>query len=122
MEPDNTENTIRRIYARSRRQVMDWSLVLASQAIESEILRDEHGWNLSVAASDYERAEKAIDLYRTENRGWNWKQNLPGSRLIFHWGSVFWVIAILWLYFWSAGDRKLVEQGIMNNREVSNAE
>ena len=122
MQADNTENAFRAIYARSRRQVMDWSLVLASQHIESEILRDERGWNLSVTNADYERACQAIDLYRIENRGWNWKQKLPVSGLVFHWGSVFWVIAILWLSFWSTGDKKLVEEGLMNNRAVAAGE
>ena len=44
------------IPARSRREVMDWSLVLASQEIEAMIVRTEAGWGLAVEERDYERA------------------------------------------------------------------
>ncbi len=123
MSQDNTEIPVCSLRARSRRQVMDWSLVLASQGIAASILRDDVGWHLAVAESDYERARQTIELYKNENRGWNWKQKLPVSGLVFHWGSVFWVIAILWLYFWSTSHGKVfVEQGSMNNRAVANGE
>lgn len=81
------EPSIRQIPTRSKRQAMDWSLVLASQEIETTITREE-GWALLVAEEDFDRAQTAIELYRRENRGWNWRHNLPGTGLIFHWGSV----------------------------------
>ncbi|MFN7138838.1 MAG: hypothetical protein ACK4UN_05830 [Limisphaerales bacterium] len=83
MQPDNLEPATKRITARSKRQVMDWSLVLASQGIQSEILNEEERWELAVTAADYDRALQSIKLYRAENRGWRWQQKLPGSDLLF---------------------------------------
>ncbi|MBA4147994.1 MAG: rhomboid family intramembrane serine protease [Verrucomicrobia bacterium] len=120
MQPDNLEPTLKRISARSKRQVMDWSLVLASQGIETHILNEEDGWQLAVAESDHDRALQSIKLYRAENRGWKWRQKLPGSDLLFHWGSSFWAVAIIWLYLWSAGSREAA--GLMNNKAVSEGE
>jgi len=46
----------RRIPAPTRRQAMDWSLVLTSQGIEHGLDRDEAaGWTLTVAETDYEQ-------------------------------------------------------------------
>ena len=102
---------------------MDWSLVLISQGIAAEILRDENGWNLSVSEADHERARQAIELYRVENRGWKWKQQLPVSGLIFHWGSIFWAFAMLWLYYWTGGGNGSHESiGIMSSRGVASGE
>lgn len=78
---------LKEIPARNRRQAMDWSLVLASQEIETTISREEN-WALLVAEQDYERAIASIKLYQHENRGWNWRQKVPGTSLIFHWGSL----------------------------------
>jgi rhomboid protease GluP len=116
---DNLENSIRRIPARSHRQVMDWSLALASQGIEATISKDE-GWSLIVTETDFAKAIETITQYKRENRGWNWRQPLPGSGLLFHWGSIFWCFCILWIYFWSA-DRLQQLQSIafMDNRAVA---
>ncbi|MEO7298158.1 MAG: rhomboid family intramembrane serine protease [Verrucomicrobiota bacterium] len=84
---DNMEPLLREIPARTKRQVMDWSLVLASQEIETTISREE-SWGLLVAGVDYERAVAAIAQYQKENRGWNWRQKVPGTTLIFHWGGL----------------------------------
>ena len=67
-----------RIAVRSRRQAMDWSLVLVSQGIESAIEYSEEGagWGLVVASPDYSRALGAIRLYRLENRRWPWRRRL----------------------------------------------
>ncbi|HEX4120127.1 MAG TPA: rhomboid family intramembrane serine protease [Verrucomicrobiae bacterium] len=90
-----------KISARSKRQVMDWGLVLASQGIEAILNHSESGWELIVEARDFERAEEVIRQYQIENRGWRWKQPLPGSGLVFHWGSLGWVAAIGAVYYWS---------------------
>src|SRR5688572_11021780 len=68
------------IVAFSRRQAMDWSLVLASQGIESTIdhAQDRDRWLLLVEPHELERARESIRLYRAENRGWSWRQELPG--------------------------------------------
>jgi membrane associated rhomboid family serine protease len=89
------------IYARSRRQVMDWGLALTSQGIESAIVRDLDNWALSVDPRDYDRANAVIKQYVAENRGWKWQQALPGSGLFFHWGSLLWALAVGAIYFWS---------------------
>lgn len=117
MNPDNPENNIRRISAESQQQVMDWSLVLASQVIEATILNDETGWALIVEESDYEKAAQAIALYQAENRFWRWRQRLPGSNLIFHWGSLLWCLGIIWIYFWSQ-DGALELAGVMDSQAV----
>jgi rhomboid protease GluP len=95
----NSEPTF--IRARSRRQVMDWGLVLASQGIDAAIVREEDTWALAVAPHEYERAIKAVDLYVAENRGWKWQHSLPGSGLLFHGGSLLWALAVGAIYYWS---------------------
>ncbi|MGZ5568133.1 MAG: hypothetical protein ACXWKG_14065, partial [Limisphaerales bacterium] len=67
----NTEPAF--IRARSRRQVMDWGLVLTSQGIEAAIVREDDGWALAIAPHDYERAVKVVNQYVAENRGWKWQ-------------------------------------------------
>lgn len=81
-----------RIVARSRRQAMDWSLVLASQDIHPIIAggNGSEEWALLVEPPQYERALAAIRQYRAENRGWGWRQELPGANLEIHSGAIFW--------------------------------
>jgi len=111
------------IPARSRRQVMDWGLVLASQEIEAIIERTEDGWGLVVEERDYERAQAALRQYRAENVGWRWKQQLPGSGLAFHWGAVVWVGAMAAFYYWTmAAFPQLQGAGMMDNRRVAAGE
>ncbi len=88
-----------RISARSRRQAMDWSLVLASQDIHPVIAPpdENRAWGLLVEPGDYDRALAAIQQYRLENRGWTWRRELPGAALEVHSGALFWC---LFLGFW----------------------
>jgi rhomboid protease GluP len=88
-----------RIAAHSKRQAMDWSLVLASQDIHPIISPPEESraWGLLVEPEQYERALAAIQQYRTENRGWAWRHELPGAALEVHAGALFWC---LFLAFW----------------------
>ncbi len=59
------------ILVRTRRQAMDWSLVLASQGNEHIINHDDKaGWTLAVSAEDHEKALALIRLYRQENCHW----------------------------------------------------
>ena len=89
-----------RIPARSRRQAMDWSLVLVSQGIESIIeLPDESGWGLTVPSSDYERALQILRQYRAENRHWPWRSRISRQGALFDWGSLAWV-ALVGFFFW----------------------
>src|SRR5436309_13025875 len=60
-----------RIPARSKRQAMDWSLVLVSQGIEAIIAEssEESGWSLVVAEHDYEHDVESIRQYQLDNLG-----------------------------------------------------
>ena len=99
---------------------MDWGLVLASQGIEARIVRTEGGWGLEVEEEDYERAQGALRQYRVENRGWRWKQQLPGSDLVFHWGALVWVAGMAAFYYWTmAAFPQLQGAGLMDNRRVA---
>ena len=76
---------------------MDWSLVLVSQGIPVTLDRDAtttNGWILTVAAEDLERSRALIRQFRLENRGFGWRQELPGSGLLFHRGVLAWVAAV----------------------------
>ena len=90
-----------RIAARSQRQAMDWSLVLASQDIHPIIAGPEEQpeereeWALLVAPGQYEAARAAIRQYRLENRGWSWRTALPGSELEIHSGAIFWCMLLV---------------------------
>jgi membrane associated rhomboid family serine protease len=108
------------IPARSRREVMDWGLVLASQGIEARIVRTEGGWGLEVEEEDYERAQGALRQYRVENRGWRWKQQLPGSDLVFHWGALVWVAGMAAFYYWTmVAFPQLQRAGLLDNRRAA---
>src|SRR5579862_8192096 len=90
------------IPAFSRRQVMDWSLVLASQEIPSTIIEtEETGWGLLVEPQDYERALHSIRQFRLENRKWAWRQPLPWSEATFHWGALGWCFFLALMYWLS---------------------
>src|ERR1043166_5494782 len=113
---------IRQIYG-TRRQVMDWSLVLASQEIETTIAREENRWSLAVAETDFEKASAAIKQYRVEKRGWLWRPKAGVSGLAFHWGSGLWGLAIVALYFWSEVRFPAAKTaGLMNNQAVAAGE
>jgi membrane associated rhomboid family serine protease len=92
-----------RIPTRSRRQAMDWSLVLASQDIHPVIAPpgDQQAWSLLVDPADYDRAISAIQQYRLENRGWAWRRELRGAGLEVHSGALFWCL-FLALWHWAA--------------------
>ena len=88
------------IVAFSRRQAMDWSLVLASQGIEATIERsaERERWLLLVPPHELERARDSIRLYRAENRGWSWRKELPGADLELHWGAIMFCVALVMLH------------------------
>jgi len=89
-----------RISARSRRQAMEWSLVLISQGMESTIdSTEELGWGLIVPEQDYERAVDILRQYHAENRHWPWRQRISPKGVLFDWGSLGWVL-LIGLFFW----------------------
>jgi rhomboid protease GluP len=113
------EGPFSRIPARSRRQAMDWGLVLASQGIEGTIDYSAEGWALLVQPQDHERAQAALKQYQLENRGWRWRRSLPETGLVFHWGSLSWVAAIITVYYWSAVRFPVLKSaGILDSEKV----
>lgn len=95
--PSGAQKT--RISARSRRQAMDWSLVLLSQGIESIIERNETGWELSLPVDEYEHAIAILRQYQRENRHWSWQRQVFKGGLVFDWASISWVILLLFFYW-----------------------
>lgn len=92
------------ISAFSKRQVMDWSLVLASQDIPAIIVQSSPtGWALQVEPADYARAIDAIRLYRLENRRWAWRQPVPWIHTTFHFGSLGWCLLLVLVHWWTFG-------------------
>lgn len=114
-----------RILARSRRQAMDWSLVLASQEIHPIITEpsEMNEWILLVQPEQHEKALEAIRLYRLENRGWAWRKELPGSDLALHSGAAFWCV-VLGFWHWVATfiSQEVVVAGRMDSIAVQNGE
>jgi rhomboid protease GluP len=70
---------------------MDWSLVLASQSIDTAIERrpDDGAWVLIVSVEDLTRASDSIRSYEKENTS-AWRQEIKGTGLLFDWRSLFW--------------------------------
>jgi membrane associated rhomboid family serine protease len=108
------------IRARSRRQVMDWALVLLSQNIEATIAHlDDGGWGLVTSVADQAAATAALRQYQIENRGWRWRQPLPGAGLVFHGGSALWVAAMVAAYYFcEARFPDLEKAGILDSQAV----
>jgi membrane associated rhomboid family serine protease len=75
---------------------------------------------LLVAENDYERAVAAIELYQRENRGWNWRQKVPGTGLIFHWGSLAPCLLFAAFFILSESpNSSLKSLGVMDSKAVS---
>jgi len=109
------------IPASSRRQAMDWSLVLISQGIEPTIARTEAGWGLTLAAADRDRALQSIAQYRQENRGWTWHQHLEWPPVSFHFGVIAWcAVLILFHGLASRAGSRLTEVGSLDGLAVQN--
>jgi len=113
-----------RIPARSRRQAMDWSLVLISQGIESTVdFSEEMGWGLILAAIDHQPAVHILEQYRAENRHWPWRQKISSKGVLFDWASLGWVLlvgAFFWIQTHAASSFR--EAGLMDAIAVSHGE
>jgi len=85
------------IQAHSRRQAMDWSLVLASQGIEATIHHEPStdAWELLVPVATYDHALDSIRRYRLENRRWNWRREVSPGGLTWHGGALLWLAGLL---------------------------
>jgi rhomboid protease GluP len=116
MDPFST-----RIPAQSRRQAMDWSLVLLSQGIEPTIDYAEEGagWGLLVEPQDYDRALAAIHQYRLENRSWPWQQQVFEAGVLFDWGSLAWVLLVCVFFWLTPSQSELRSAGEMDSFAVA---
>lgn len=95
---------------------MDWSLVLASQGIETTIEHDaETGWVLLVPAAELTRALEAIRLYEAENRRWRWHQPVVEGAVWFDWTALVWVALMVAFFVLSQTLGGLREAGLMDN-------
>lgn len=113
-----------RIEARSRRQALEWSLVLVSQGLEPVIEQaiDGAGWGLIINEVDYARAREAIRLYELENRHWPWQQPVFQPGLLFDWASLGWALLLV-LFYWLAEVRiDLTSAGVMDRAAVSHGQ
>jgi len=113
-----------RIPAQSRQQAMDWSLVLASQAIPHLIASpDESGiWSLRVASVDFQSATAAIGKYEAENAPRPWQQPCLEGRLLFDWAALVWVLLLVVTHALCTGRPAIREVGIMHGTAVSHGE
>lgn len=106
--------------ARSRLEAMDWSLVLISQGIESTILpnADGPGWAVEISANDFQRAQKAIGLYRAENRVSRLRREFqPG--LFFDWVSLAWVGLVCGFFWLNATRVDLEGPGVLDTAALA---
>jgi len=114
---------VRQIPALTRRQAMDWSLVLASQGIEHVVDRDEtSGWSLLVAEADHEIALAQIRQYRLENRHWRWRRPVFQPGLFFDWSCLAWVGLNIFFYWWSENNADLRTTGMMDGAALAHGE
>lgn len=123
--PAETDRAEHKIPVRSERQAMDWSLVLASQGIETAIERapERNGFALVVASQDYARAREAIRLYRLENRRWAWRQKLTWPDMFFDWGAIVWCLVLVAIHLIDASRPDgLKPAGMMSNAAVNTGE
>lgn len=119
MTPNTEPAPSVRIPAMTRRQAMDWSLVLISQSISSKPQVDPEGrhW-LEVAEDEGARAEEILRLYREENRRWRWQRRIPTTPFVFHWGSLLWVALIVVLHLVAEPRTFLHAAGVMRAEDV----
>ena len=114
---ESAEETL--IAARSKREAMDFGLVLASQGLVSTVTRIEDQWGVMVAGDDYDRSVETLRIWKNENLGWKWLNPLPtASGKFFHWGSLAWALATVAIYFWSAAPG-IKEAGMMDSQMVA---
>ena len=118
------EPTATSIPVRSKRQALDWSLVLISQGIESTIDNAENdaAWGLLVAPQDCEKALHAIRQYRLENRGWSWRRQMFAPGFLFDAGSLVWATLVILFYWLSIARVGFRDAGIMDGQAVAQGE
>jgi rhomboid protease GluP len=116
-----SESQKTRISARSRRQAMDWSLVLVSQGIESIIERNDTGWELLLPMGEYEHAVAILRQYQRENRHWSWQRQVFKGGLVFDWASISWVMLLLF-FAWLSPAYNFKARGILDIAAVNHGQ
>jgi len=112
-----------RIPTRSRRQAMDWALVLASQGIQPTIDRSEElGWGLIIGENERERAMNSIQLYQAENLHWPWRRKVFKREVLFDWGCLAWVFLVVLFYWLEVRTPTFRDVGLMDGTAVSHGE
>lgn len=109
------------IPARSKKQALDWSLVLVSQGIESTIepAAAEGGWHLVVDGNDSQRAFQTLRQYKAENGTPAWRQTLPWTGLVFDWRSLAWVVLLAAIFILQeTPNSTLTHAGMMDSQAV----
>lgn len=113
------------IPTRTEREALDWSLVLASQGIETSIERhpENGGCLLLVPGPEHRRAVQAIRQYVTENRQRRWRRELPWNGLIYDWRNVAWFVLLIALFvFGETRAPGLRDAGVMDDAAVHRGE
>src|SRR3954470_8834535 len=111
-----------RISTRSKRQAMDWSLVLVSQGIECIIDHTEDAdWGLLVSNEDHQRALEIIRTYRVENLRWSWRQKIR-PEILFDWTSLIWVLLLCAFHQVLASNEMARSAAIMDAAAVSHGQ
>lgn len=123
MSPEFSPPPVARIAARSQRQALDWSLVLASQGLEHALDHTEDtGWALLVAESDHAAALAVIRQYRVENLRWPWRRTIPKTGEVFDWLALAWVLLVVVFYGLSTQRPGIEAAGIMQGAAVAHGQ
>lgn len=111
------------IPARSRRQAMDWSLVLTSQSIEVAISRNPESGKLEllVDSADEARSRELIETYVRENPRRPWLPHLAPGEFEFHPAGVVWCVIMAAVFLAQAGLVGFPESGGMVDRKLVRA-
>lgn len=98
------------IPARTIRQAMDWSLVLFSQGIQSELHETVpgRGAELRVAAEHHARCLQILEQYQRENRHRRWQRPVPRTGFVFDWQSLGWGVLLCVLYSLQSADGSIL--------------
>lgn len=107
--------------ASSRRQAMDWSLVLLSQGIEPIIDQTTEGWGLVILAQERDQALQAIRQYRLENRGWTWHRRLSWPPVSFDFRVLAWCTVLILFHGLAARPGSVLQNsGALDSLAVQN--
>lgn len=110
--------------ALSQHKAMEWSLVLASQAIPHLIAPpDVSGrWSLRLSSDDFSRASAVIRQYEAENRPRPWQQQYLEGRVTFDWVALIWGALLLGIH--ALGEQRpwVEKSGIMHGEDVIKGE